>query len=145
MTTANVPLAGASPVAVVDSPPGRARVRARVAVTVRGGKPAAWFLQQTAAVRADVAAWWLLAAEPTSLQAWLAGQTPAERRVPAGSALVRTAWLVDNWTTGALMFGVSTFLYLAAGVLRWLAGHPARRWAAFAVVAAIGIWLAAAV
>lgn len=112
---------------------------------MRGGKPAAWFLQKTATVRADVAAFWLLAAEPTSLNGWLAGQTPAERRVPASSDLVKAAWLVDNWTTGVLMFGVSTFLYLAAGVLRWLAGHPARRWAAFAVVAAIGIWLAAAV
>lgn len=145
MTTTNMPLASASPAAVIDSPGVRARVRARVAVTVRGGKPAAWFAAKTAAVRADVTAWWLLAAEPTSLQGWLAGQTPAERRVPAGNALVKAAWMVDNWTTGAVTFAASVALYLTAGVLRWLAGHPARRWAALAIAAAIGIWLAAVI
>lgn len=145
MTTTNVPLAGASAAAVIDSPGARVRVRARVAVTERGGKPAAWFVAKTAAVRADVAAFWLLAAEPTSLKAWLAAQTPAERRVPAGNDLVKAVWHGHNWTFGALTFGASTFLYLAAGVLRWLAGHPARFWVAVAVAAAIGMWLAAAI
>lgn len=141
----NVPLASASPVGVIDGPNAgvRVRVRARVAITEGAGKPAAWFTARVAQMRADAAAWWLVASAPQPLERWLAAQTPTEAQLPAGSPLVRGLWMFDNWTTGALTFAASVFLFLAAGALRWLSGHPARRWAAIGLAGAIGAWLAA--
>lgn len=86
----------------------------------------------------------VVAAQPQSLDEWLAAQTPAAKRVPADHLGLRVAWRVDNWTTGAPLMALSVCLYLAAGLCRYLAGHPARRWAflLLTVVAATGIYLA---
>jgi hypothetical protein len=89
---------------------------------------------------ADARRWWLVAAEPPPLAGWLAGQKPADRRVPDANPLIRGAWVAHNWTVGLLLTGVSVVALLAAGGLRWLAGHPLRFWVAFAMASAAVTW-----
>jgi hypothetical protein len=120
----------------------RVPARARIPATVRDNKIVTALLQMWAAVSGDVRRWWLLAAAPQSLTGWLAGQKPA--RVPDNSQVLRRAWAVDNWTSGLLFAALSVVLFLAGGALRWLAGHPARRWAFLILGAACAtyLWLA---
>lgn len=142
MTVSDMPLASDTPESVVDRARVLARARARLAVTfgdVKGLHTAGRFWSVAAA---DARRWWLVAAQPPSLTGWLAGQRPAERRVPAGNGLLRGLWVVDNWTTGLATNIASIVLFLAAGGLRWLAGHPLRRWAFFILAAALMTWVA---
>jgi hypothetical protein len=132
--------------ATSDSPTGgssagvRVRVRARVPATLRDAKGLTAARRIYAAALADARRWWLVAAEPPSLAGWLAGQRPADRRVPDGNLLIRGAWVAHNWTVGLLLTGVSVVALLVGGGLRWLAGHPLRFWVAFAMAFAAVTW-----
>lgn len=144
MTVGEMPLAPATPDAGVDRARVIARSRARLEATLGDVKALHTAGRVWSVVVADARSWWLVAAEPPSLSAWLAAQSPAERRVPAGSGLLRGLWIVHNWTFGALVAAVSIVLFLAAAGLRWLAGHPARFWMAVAMASALIAWVALA-
>lgn len=118
----------------------RAHARARLTATVRDGNPVARALS---VVAGDVRSWWLVAARPASLRAWLRACRVEQARVPDGSGLLRGLWLVDNVLLGGLLLVGSVAAYLAAGGLRWLAGHPARRWPALLAAGALIVWWAA--
>lgn len=93
-----------------------------------------------ATMAADLRRWWLVTAEPPSLADWWALRNPL--RVPDDTRL-RVSWYVDHTLTGLPLVALSTALFLAASGVRWVACHPARRWAFAALTAAIvGLWLA---
>jgi hypothetical protein len=148
MTASDMPLASATRERGVDLPRVSARARARIPATLRDGKVGARAVSAGAAaaragriVARDGRRWWLVAARPVSLRAWLRAQRPAAARVPDGSVLLRRAWLVDNWTSGLLLRVAAVALYLTAGALTYLAGHPLRRWSAFLLGAMALAWL----
>jgi hypothetical protein len=141
MTVSDMPLVDATPAAAGSRARVSARARARVPATLRDAKGLATARRIYAVALADARRWWLVAAEPPSLAGWLAGQGPADRRVPDGNLLLRGAWVAHNWTVGLLLTGVSILALLAGGGLRWLAGHPLRFWVAFAVAFAAVTWV----
>jgi hypothetical protein len=140
MTVSDMPLVDATPAAAGSRARVSTRARARVPATLRDAKGVAAARRIYAATLADARRWWLVAAEPPSLAGWLAGQRPADRRVPDASLLIRGAWVAHNWTVGLLLTGVSIVALLAGGGLRWLAGHPLRFWVAFAMASAAVTW-----
>lgn len=143
VTVSDVPLAPATP---VSRPGGRftqrvsTRVRARVAATARSGKAGGRVLRIVSTVRADGHRWWLVAARPVSLRAWVRTLRPDAARVPEGNALLRRLWTVDNHSTGVVFRVVGTAVYLLAGALVWLGATPIRRWAALLALTALVIW-----
>lgn len=142
MTVSEIPLASDIRVGGVDRARVLTRARARLAVTFGDVKILTQAGRVWSVVAADARRWWLLAAEPPSLTSWLAGQAPAERRVPAGNGLLRGLWIVHNWTFGVVTTAASVLLLLVGGALRWLAGHPLRFWMACAMACALVTWVA---
>ncbi len=94
-----------------------------------------------ATVAADLRTSWAAVAEPPSLTDWLAGPTTSIDRIPDGNPALRGAWTVDNWTTGVLCLAASIALFALAATFRWLACHPARRWSALLLTAAVTTYL----
>lgn len=135
MTVGDVTLADATLGNGADSPRVSTRVRARIAITDGDGKLSV-LGRVVAVVRTDLRRWWLIAARPVSLRAWLRTQRPPAHRVPDDNPLLRAGWTADNWSTGLVLRAVSVALYLAAGAAAWLAGHPARRWVFFVLTGA---------
>jgi hypothetical protein len=139
VTDRDVPLGTATPSGVVPARV-RARARARVPATLRNYKIGVVVAAVAEIVAADVRGWWLVADQPGPLARWFAVHRPV--RVPADSAVLRIAWHVHTWTVGLLFAALSGALFLAAGALRWLAGHPARAWTFLLIVAtstAVGV------
>lgn len=118
-----------------------ARARARVAATARSRKGGSWVLRVAVTVRGDARRWWLVAARPVSLKAWLRTLRPDAARVPDGSKGLRVAWTVDNCSTGVVFRLVGTLLYLAAGAAVWLGAHPLRRWSTMLTLIVFAVWL----
>ena len=140
MTVSDLPLVDATPRATDPRARVSTRARARVPATLRDAKGLAAARRIYAAALADARRWWLVAAEPPSLAGWLAGQKPADRRVPDGNLLIRGLWVGHNWTLGVALTGLSVVALLAGGGLRWLAGHPLRFWVAFGMAFAAATW-----
>lgn len=143
MTVSEMPLANTTPGGVADSPGVRARVRARVPATLRRDNSLAGARRVAAPMRSDLRRWWLYAARPASLRAWLRAQKVDVKQVPARSERLRVVWLVDNWTLGLLLRSLAIGLHLAAGGVTYLADgrHPARKWVAFGMAFAALAWV----
>ncbi len=94
-----------------------------------------------ATLTGDLRGAWFTVAEPPTLMDWVAGPTTTVTRVPDNNGPLRWAWTVDNWTTGLIFVTASTCLFTAAASLRWLACHPARRWAALLLTCAVATYL----
>ncbi len=141
MTSNDLPLASATPGAVPHRARVSARARARVATTDRSGKMRAAAARIVSVPAGDARRWWLVAARPVSLRAWLRAQRPDPARVPEGSPVLRRVWALDNWTLGLAVRALSVVLYLAAGALAWAGGHPLRRWSALLVAGVFTAWV----
>ncbi len=145
VTVGDLPLPPAtrvSPKAGPVTPRVSTRARARLHATVRDGK-GSWALRLVSAVRGDLRRWWLVAARPVSLKAWLRTLRPDAARVPDDSGLLRAAWTVDNCSTGVVFRAVGTGLYLLAAAVVWLGAHPLRRWSAILAAVVFAVWLVA--
>lgn len=136
MTVSNVTLADAMPRVASGGSNARAstRTRARIPTTLRDDKTVAGAARLGRLALSDLRGWWLLVDQPGSLTDWRA--TPQPLKVPADSGRLRIAAAIDKWFLGALCAGLSVLFFLAGGLFRWLAGHPVRRWAAVAILAA---------
>jgi hypothetical protein len=117
--------------------------RVRLPVTLRDVKVGARVREIPSDIRAGLRRWWLLAARPPTLRAWLRLLHPDPTRVPGDSDALRRLWTADNHTTGALMLGLSVAFLLLGGVFRWLACHPLRRWTFYILTAALAAWCVA--
>jgi hypothetical protein len=85
--------------------------------------------------RSDWSRWWLRTCSPPSVSDWWAARTP--RRVPDDADRLRVAWWVDFWLTGLPLAALSIVLFLTAAGVRWVAVHPARRWAFLTLAATV--------
>lgn len=118
----------------------RARFAARVAAA-RDGRTVAAGSKAWRAVSGDFPRWWLHTTNPPALGVWIAARQP--RRTPRDDVRLTWAWRVDHWTTGMPLAAISILLFLAAAGMRWIACHPARRWAFLILsVATAALWLA---
>jgi hypothetical protein len=135
VTVRNMPLASANQDARPDSPPAWTRARARLAATLRNVN-----LGRIGSVGqimwADLRRSWMVTARPPAIGDWWSGLRPDPLRVPAGSPLVRAAWIADSHVTGLVVGLASLALFATAACLRWLSMHPLRRWSAIAISAA---------
>lgn len=146
MTVSDMPLADAMGQKAVEGPlRGWASTRAcaRLAAIAGYSKWSAAVAVVGSTVVRDARRWWLVATRPVSLRAWLRASRPSAVRVPDDSRVLRGLWLADTWTLGTAVLVVSVGLYLAAGGLRWLAGHPLRRWPTLLAAAALVVWWSA--
>lgn len=133
MTVSDVPLASANHGGQVDSPSVRARARARLAATLRDVKV---LRRPRRTLVSDLRRAWWVVVRPPSLGEWWQSLRPDPLAVPAGSPLIRWAWIADSYTTGLILAGLSIMFHVAGSATRWAAKHPLRRWALITTVAA---------
>ncbi len=134
-TVRDVALPSGSPNTAAHSPRVRARTRARIAITQRGGKRLTVVRAAARQTAVDARQSWALTASPPTLTDWWAGRSVVRARIPGNHPALRWAAAVSTWTLGLPMAVVSTLLFAAAALLRWAACHPVRQWTLTALTA----------
>jgi hypothetical protein len=141
MTTTTTQRENLSPhngrVPVVDSPAVRARARARIAATHsdRNRFRLAGFLT---ARKVSVPHWRTWAIRPGVLRDLWNSSAVDPKRIPDNSSVLRSAWLVSNWTDRLLLLAVITLLPTPASrPLRWTVQRPTRRYGLYLTVVAL--------
>jgi hypothetical protein len=104
------------------------------------------FTERSARFRSAVGRWWLLTAQPMSIQdAWRASCAVEPERIPLRSRPLRLAWRWSNRTDRVLLFALALLVpSCLMGPLLWVAARPTRRLGFWCVALALTLGLTAA-